>query len=147
MSEEKKYVVIDTWVLAKASEKPSSEEEAFEAWKAIDVLSRIFLKCHRVVLDDEGQILKEWSRHMEGITGQWFLWMKSLENKIIWRSKEKGFEEINQDDRKFVKVAAASPHRIVITGDEDFIEEIRESKEARNHEIRVWNLDDALQML
>lgn len=147
MSEEKRYVVVDTWVLAKASKNPSTKGDASEMFKANEVLSKIYNKSHKVVLDDENQILGEWRRHMRGSVVLWVKWMQSLEGKIVWRSKGKGFEKINKDDRKFVKVAAASPHRILITGDTDFIEEVSGDEEAKNHKIRVWDLDKALKML
>ena len=148
MSEEKKYVVVDTWVLAKASENPRTEGDASDMFKANEVLSKIYNKGHKVVLDDEDQIIGEWRRHMySGSVVYWFKWMQSLEGRIVWRSKGKGFKKINKDDRKFVKVAAVSPHRILITGDTDFIEEVNGDEEAKNHKIRVWNLDEALKML
>lgn len=122
-----KYLVIDTWLLEKASEK---------YFDVIELLARIARKSHKIILDYDGEILSEYSSHIEsgGMSGAVFE-KCSREAKITYKpiadisSRIEGVP-VDSDDRKFLGVTVNSPHRIFVTGEPKLLR-IKEQLEER----------------
>ena len=146
----KKYVVVDTWVLERAfpPEAPFERNEIEVTSKAAELLSRIIRVCHRVVLDYNQEILGEYSRHIRGFVGQWLKLASRCPDKIQYRPRGQIRLNVRFDpsDYKFLEVAVNSPHKIVISGDSDFLN-IRNDPEISAHGIRIMDLDEALREL
>jgi len=54
--------------------------------------------------------------------------------------------DFDPDDLKFLEVAINSPHRIIITGDSDFLT-IRDEEQIRNNRIQILTVEEALKEL
>lgn len=144
----KKFLVVDTWLIAKAS---SEEEKEYDIiLKVQSLLLKIYNECHIVVLDlPENEIWKEWKPYLYGslFTRNWHKGMQSS-GKLDRRNRRKlqlgSFPD--PDDEKFVQLAATLSNKIVITGDPQFIG-WGESEEAKKLSIQVWDIEKALKEL
>ena len=149
MVSEKRYVVLDTWVLAKVSTFPKDAGESDEVWKAMDLLSKIIYKCHRVVLDDKGEILEEYNRHKKSeFARHWLILICKRANKVEWvtRAALKINKPLDPDDVKFVEVAVGSPHRLIVTGNSDLLN-IKDNEEIKSYRLKILDVNEALQEL
>lgn len=147
---DKLFLVLDTWVIARASSE--EREEAESILKAQHVLQEIYHQCHIVVLDlaePESQIWEEWKRYLfrSFITRVWYAEMNSS-GKWAWANKEQlqlsNFPD--PDNEKFVQVAVTLPQKLVITGDEELIN-WGQTEEARNLGVEIWSIEEALEKL
>lgn len=143
----KKYLVLDMWILEHAS---TSRENLTESQielhsKAVELLARIIRRCHRVILDYDGDILREYSRHIRGFVGEWLQMATRHPMKVQYRPRGRVRPTSNFDpaDLKFLEVAVNSPHRIIISGESDFLA-IKEDPEIISRKIRIWDLEEAL---
>jgi len=117
---------------------------------ALQLLSTIYTNCHSVVVDEDGEIFDEYERFIrrEDSLAKWFISMSNEPRKFISRPRahlELGIN-FDPDDLKFLEVAINSPHRIIITGDSDFLT-IRNEEQIRNLGIRILTVEEALREL
>jgi len=146
MVNEKQYIVLDTWLLAKASTLPKNINESNEVSKSTELLVRILHKCHRIVLDEKGEILKEYQRHAKSeFVRRWFIQLQMYADKVVYRSRTplKISKPLHEDDIKFIEIVAKSPHKIIITGNSDLLE-IKENEEIKGLGITIMDVDEAL---
>lgn len=146
----KRYVVVDTWVLERASPKtmPHTDDEIDLINKAVEILARIARKCHRIVLDYDGDILGEYQRHRRGFVSRWLQMMISRSEKINYRPRAQINLTVSFDpnDMKFLEAAIIIPCTIIISGDSDFLN-IKDNPQIRAHNIHIMDLDEALIVL
>jgi hypothetical protein len=149
LSVSKRFLVVDAWVIGKASERANDEL----VWKAVDVLSRILHVCHKVVIDPRDPrldtVLDEYERQATSdITKKWIIAIQTRQDKVTVRPRA----NVNMaalsdpDDLKYFQVAVNSPHHIIISEDSD-ITSIADNPEVVNRGIQIWRLDDALRNL
>ncbi len=145
----KKYLVIDTWVLEKAStprNNPTETQIEIQS-KAVELLARIVSQCHRVVLDYDGEILSEYSRHIRGFVGEWLQMVMKYPQKMQYRPRgHVPLSNFDPADVKFLEVAVNTPHRIVVSGESDFLTK-KEDPQVLSQEIRILDLGEALEEL
>lgn len=146
----RKYLVVDTWVLEYASTPRGqlTESQIELHSKAVELLARIIHRCHRVILDYNGDILSEYSSHIRGFVGEWLQMVARYPMKVQYRPRSRVRLQANFDpnDLKFLEVAINSPHRIVISGDSDFLT-IKENPDILSQNIRILDLEEALREL
>ena len=147
-SQTKRFLVLDAWVIAKASEHSSNDV----VWKAIEVLSRILHVCHKIVLDpenpNEDNITDEYQRQARSeVTRRWLISMQ-IRQKIVYRSRAPINLPIltDPDDLKYFQVAVKSPHKVIISEDSD-LTRIANHHQVTSRGIVIWRLDDALSRL
>lgn len=135
-------------MIAKASEKSSNAK----VWKAIDVLSRIFHVCHKIVLDpsnpNQDNIIDEYERQARSeVTKRWLISMQTRQ-KIKYRSRAPIILPIlsDPDDLKYFQVASNSPHKVIVSEDSD-LTRIANNRQITSKGIAIWTLDDALNNL
>jgi len=147
---QKRYVVIDTWVLEHASPStmPLTDDEIDLTHKAVELLARIMRKCHRVVLDYDRDILNEYQRHRRGFVSYWLQMIDMRSQKVDPRPRGRINLTVRFDpnDMKFLEVASVIPCTIIISGDSDFLT-IKDNREIKSRNIHVMNLDEALAVL
>ncbi len=146
----KRSLVLDTWVIAKATSEKGEEVE--EISKAQYLLQKIYHHCHIVLLDlgePESQILGEWNRYLWAtpVTRIWYAAMNAS-GKFGWRNKRRMQlpRFFDPNDEKFVQLAVTTSDKVIITGEEKFTNWGR-TEEARNLGVKVWDLEKALQEL
>lgn len=124
--------VLDTWVLATASDPHNS--------KALDALSLLneILHKHSVVLDIEGEILNEYKRHLyvshQTHVKQWWTQMQLkgkysfVTSKLNQRPKHHLLNKLSfhSDDIKFVGVASNSKDKLLVSEDSHYTPEVRQ---------------------
>lgn len=144
----KKFLVLDAYVIGKACEGCLSSE----AWKAIDVLSRIQYVPHTIVLDfernNEDNIIDEYKRQaITELTKRWVIKIQMGDN-IIFRDRAPVTISVLTDpnDQKYFQVAINSPHKLIISEDSHF-SNITNHPEVTKHGIRIWALDESLRQL
>lgn len=148
VNEKCQYVVLDTWLLAKASTFPKDSMESDEVSKAAELLFRILHKCHRIVLDEEGEMLTEYERHKSEFIRRWLIQIRMYTDKVMFRSRTplKIRKPLHINDVKFIEVTVKSPHKTLITGDSDLLK-IKENEEIKRLGIKIMDVDEALQKL
>ncbi len=142
-----KEVVLNTWVIAKASSE-ETKKEIDEIKKSRELLRKIYNECHKVIFD-RGEIFEEWKRYLyrSKDTTIWYaaMWASGkLEPKEGEEVELSNFPD--PDDEKFVRVALVSGERAIITGDQEFLNWGR-SQEARSLNVEVWSVEEALRRL
>lgn len=140
---DKRYIVLDTWVLEKASSQAQTDIESAEFFKSIELLSRIYNKCHRIILDYDGEIEKEYEKHAKDFSKRWLVRMSILQDKIKFRGRASMKINMDPDDKKFIEVAVNSPDRIVISGDSDFFDD-EFKKQIKDKRLKIFTVDEAL---
>ena len=146
----KRNLVLDTWVIAKASARVSEKDsldEIDEVTRAIHLLYRIYDKCHTVVLDLENKIFNEWKGYLfsRDVTILWYTAMRARGTKFDYREgreiKLSTFPD--PENIKFVELAATLSPKLIITGDSEFIN-WGKGEEARKYSIEIWDIGEAL---
>ena len=146
----KRFVVVDAWVIGKASTNPLPEDNL--VWKAASVLSKIIYVCHKVVLDipitNQENILDEYRRQATSDLTKWWFIAVQREEKMVYRPRAAINISVltDPDDLKYFQVAFNSPSRTIISEDSD-LASIADDREVTDKGITVWTLDDALASL
>jgi len=145
----KKFLVVDAWVLGKASTN-SVDDSVF---KAADVLARILYVCHRVVLDlatpNSETILDEYKRQAKSdLTKRWLIAIQTRPDKVVYRYKANVTLPVlsDPDDLKYLQVALNSPNKLIISEDGD-LASIANDPQVVSRGIVIWSLDAALSNL
>ena len=117
---------------------------------AAELLSKVYTKCHRVVIDQEGDILEEYSQHIRvnDFLRKWWIAVSSLVGKLTTRPRAQMTLDIDldPDDVKFLEVIVNAPHRILVTGNSDFLA-IRDHQRIRDLGVRILTVEEALRQL
>lgn len=143
----KKFVIVDAWVIGKASTNPLSGDNS--VWKAASVLSTIIYVCHKVVLDvprpNQENILDEYKRQATSDLTRWWFIAVQRQEKMVFRERAAITISVltDPDDLKYFQVAVNSPSKTIISEDSDFTT-IADNREVTDKGIIVWTLDDAL---
>lgn len=106
-------IVVDTWVLYKASEGNQC---------AIELLNNIYHKCHRITVDTKNEILTEYRSVPGQFIARWLTLISS--RKIIKTRSRKRCKNILDchKDMKFVYVCLnCSTARIIISEEHHFV--------------------------
>jgi hypothetical protein len=134
-------IVVDTWII-KTAGKPSLEENC--------LLFAIHSKGCILVMDTDGEIMKEYRRNFVELTRKWY---QDIENqgRIHYISKKLSSEIRNhlQDifdfsDIKFVEVAYHTSEKIIFSGDSDYFNEPAASYIKDSLGISALKTNDAL---
>jgi len=147
---EKRYLVLDTCVLASIQNWPTHLERAREIMMAAELLSKIYAECHCVVIDQEGEILEEYNRHIgaDDFLRKWWIATSSLTGKLTTRPRAQitlGIH-LDPDDQKFLEVVLNTPHRTIVTDNSDFLT-IRDHQKIRDLGVRILSVEEALHQL
>jgi predicted nucleic acid-binding protein len=139
-----KYLVVDTWVWRKVEEADPH---------AVKLITEIIIKCHKIIIDYEGEIQKEYERRLKNGSIIWkFFKYLSGNKKIVHRPKHDitiNYIYLSDDDKKFIQIAKSmNPPAPIISGDSDFLklrECIRNGN--LNLDIEIFTPDEALNEL
>lgn len=141
-------VVVDSWVVGKASSHPPDDS----TWKAASVLARIMYVCHKIVMDEpaanQESILDEYRRQATSDLTKWWIISVQRQEKMIWRPRAAiSIPALTDpDDLKYFQVAVNTPNKNIISEDSD-ITSIANHNDVTSKGIRIWKLDDALAKL
>ena len=149
----RRNIVLDTSVLKFAESawkqpgRSGSKEE-----KAAHLLFKIIDVCHKIVLDHDELILKEYQNKVEGnpllVKIMQSLSTHEYRDKFVWRPRaEITIPGFDKEDHKFIQVAVNLPDgSLVIAGEDDFFgNEI--SKFAEDRKITIVSIEEALELL
>lgn len=138
------YLVIDTWVWAKAGELKSPESLA--------LLLRIWKKCeHKIIYDYEEKILAEYKKHIRPLHIAKIFRIMTQIGKLVPKAKSSIIiENFDESDQKFIQVAIAVPYNtLIVSGNSDFLtlrEQLKEDEEL-GRRLRIVTPEEALGIL
>jgi len=145
------YLVVDANVIGYTSENPLDDR----TFKASQILCRILLAYHKIVLDYRQQnadsIMDEYERQVKKsqLARFWLIAMQAkAADKIAYRHRAPVHLTAlsDPDDEKYFQVAVNSPHKIIISEDSDFTN-IANHVQVLNLGISIWEFDLALTQL
>lgn len=112
-------------MLAAIQNWPTHPDRSREILMAAELLGKVYTKCHRIVIDQEGEIFEEYHPHIEAddFLRKWWIAVSSLVGKLSTRPRAEVTLNINldPDDFKFLEVAVNTPHKILVTSNSDFL--------------------------
>lgn len=143
---EKLQIVIDKWLFDRicdfyVKEKPQYKDSAK---KCKQILCTILNDCHTIFIDRRGEIRQKWWSYWEHPhINRWLIpmWTKT---KIKSVRRREFSCKVHHKDKKYVETALNTSNKILITGDEDLIEDIEECQDL---EVKAWSINEAVQKL
>ncbi len=139
----KRMLVIDTGIFCAASDFDHEFHD-----ESAELLYSVYTKCHKVLIDEEGEIIKEYRAATARFRSEFFSkWITKMQarGKILVRRQSKATISIDPDDLKFIRVACNSPHRLILAFDTDYEKAQEAAKRELN--ITILNLNLALKLL
>jgi predicted nucleic acid-binding protein len=148
MSRDGFHLVVDANVLGYTSDSPIDPR----TFKASDILCRILLALHKIVLDYGQQnaecIMDEYERQgrKSQLARYWIIAMQAkCADKIVYRQRAPVHLSVltDPDDEKYIQVAVNSPNKIILSEDSD-LTSIADDNEVLRLGIAIWGFDFAL---
>lgn|GEM_PF-6266466 len=141
MTESKKIFVLDLFFLK------VFEIDDFNLFRiTITILTKIDMVCHKILLSKSlTNLYKQYLKRFKKITYYDNNFLRNSE-KIENVNEVDVKVEASEDDLPIIKTACARPYSIIITAD---VKNFKENKEIqrilRERNVKVWNLDEAIE--